>query len=221
MKKKVKKVSKRANKKVVKNIKDSKKIIKKKKKKGALELSIGTIVILVLAMSMLILGLVLVRTIFKSATGVVGQLDEGVRQEIKDLFINEDELILVKLGAEKKAEVPADGKTYNVAFGARTIDGSTIDIREFKYKLSLDNNARDNCVSQLREKTVEEFIIQHLGTRLTFDEFEGDKAFALIEINIPEGTPLCSQKVYIDVEDRGENIGREVFKIDVARKGFF
>ena len=36
-------------------------------KKGAMELSMGTIVILVLAMSMLILGLVLIRTIFMGA----------------------------------------------------------------------------------------------------------------------------------------------------------
>ncbi|MEK6953289.1 MAG: hypothetical protein AABX29_09845, partial [Nanoarchaeota archaeon] len=38
-----------------------------KNKKAALELSIGTIVILVLAMSMLILGLILIRTIFTGA----------------------------------------------------------------------------------------------------------------------------------------------------------
>lgn len=192
-----------------------------KTKKGALELSIGTIVILVLAMSMLILGLVLVRTIFKSATGVVGQLDEGVRQEIKELFVDDDELVLVKLGADKTAEVPADGKTYNVAFGARTIDGTTIDIRDFKYKLSLDDNARDNCVAQFGERIVEDFIIQRIGSRLQFDEFEGDTAFSLIEVQIPEGTSFCTQKIFIDVEDRGDPIGREVFKIEVVRKGVF
>tara|TARA_Y100000034_G_C6811657_1_gene364788 strand:- start:281 stop:889 length:609 start_codon:yes stop_codon:yes gene_type:complete len=195
--------------------------IKRKNKRAALELSIGTIVILVLAMSMLILGLILVRTIFSGATGTVEQLDESVKEEIKNIFVKEDELVLVKLGAEKTAEVPADGDTHNVAFGARTIDGTTVDIREFKYKLSIDNNARDNCVSRIGERVVEHFLIQPVGTRIAFDEFEGDKAYALVEISIPEGTLLCTQKFFIDVEDRGKPLGRDVFKIEIVRKGFF
>ena len=38
-----------------------------RKKKAAIELSVGTIVVIVLAMSMLILGLVLIRNIFKGS----------------------------------------------------------------------------------------------------------------------------------------------------------
>ena len=38
----------------------------KTEKKGAIELSIGTVVIIVLAMTMLVLGIVLVRNIFKT-----------------------------------------------------------------------------------------------------------------------------------------------------------
>jgi hypothetical protein len=190
-------------------------------KKGALELSIGTIVILVLAMSMLILGLILIRTIFRGATGTVNELDESVKEEIKNIFVKEDELVLVKLGAEKTAEIPADGDTHNVAFGARTIDGTTVDIKQFKYKLSIDNNARDNCVKKIGEKKVENLLIQPIGSKLPFDKFEGDKAFSLIEIRVPEGTTLCSQKFFIDVEDRGEPLGRDVFKVEIVRKGFF
>ena len=55
-------------------------------KKGAIELSIGTIVIVVLAMSMLILGLVLVRTIFAGATYNVQQMNDKVKDQINQLF---------------------------------------------------------------------------------------------------------------------------------------
>lgn len=192
-----------------------------KNKKAALELSIGTVVILVLAMSMLILGLILVRTIFTGATGVVKELDEGVKQEIKNLFIREDDLITIKLGAEKTARIPADGEIYNIAFGARTIDGSRVDSKTFKYKLSLDTDTRENCVSKIGERRVEQFMKQGLNSKINFDEREADKAFALVEIEIPKGTPLCSQKVFIDVEDKGENIGGDFFKFEVIRKGFF
>jgi|WetSurMetagenome_2_1015567.scaffolds.fasta_scaffold174179_2 hypothetical protein len=59
-------------------------------KKGAIELSIGTIVIIVIAMSMLILGLVLVRTIFTSAITSVTSIDAGVKNKIQQMF-SEDE----------------------------------------------------------------------------------------------------------------------------------
>lgn len=196
-------------------------IKKLESKKAALELSIGTIVILVLAMSMLILGLVLVRTIFKGATETVNILEEKVQAEITNLFVEEDANIVVKLGADKVARVRADGKRINIAFGAKTIDGSTIDINEFKYRISLDTGARENCITELGERKVEEFISQKINTRLKFDDFQGDAAFASIEVKIPEGTKICSQKVFIDVEDRGQELGRASLIIEIISKGFF
>ena len=50
----------------------------RKNRDGALELSIGTIVVIVIGMSMLVLGLVLVRTIFTGSTESVKVLNEGV-----------------------------------------------------------------------------------------------------------------------------------------------
>jgi len=190
-------------------------------KKGAMELSISTIVVIVLAMSMLILGLVLVRTIFKGATESVIEIDTKVKGEIKNLFVDENTKIVLKLGSDKTVRIRADGSLSGVGFGARTIDGSTVDIKEMKYKLSLDTNSRENCITLLKEKTVAQFFKQNIGTNIPFDQFEGDTAFAAIQISIPEGTPLCSQKVFIDVWDGETAIGREFFIIDVIRKGFF
>ena len=62
------------------------KLTKIKNKKAAIELSIGTVVIIVLAMSMLILGLVLIRNIFTGATESVDQINDNVRSEIIKLF---------------------------------------------------------------------------------------------------------------------------------------
>jgi MFS family permease len=60
--------------------------VKKKKvnKKGAMELSIGTVVVIVIAITMLILGIVLVRSIMCSAVGLTGDLDNRIKGEIKD-----------------------------------------------------------------------------------------------------------------------------------------
>ena len=64
-------------------------------KQGALELSIGTIVVVVIGMSMLILGLVLVRTIFTGSTAAIGQLNDKVQGEISTLFVEEGKDIVV------------------------------------------------------------------------------------------------------------------------------
>ena len=55
-------------------------------KKGAMELSIGTIVVIVLAMTMLILGIVLVRSIMCGAVGLTGDINNKVKSEIDRLF---------------------------------------------------------------------------------------------------------------------------------------
>ena len=60
-----------------------------KAKKGAMELSIGTIVIIVLAMSMLILGLVLIKTIFVGAkynVDTIEDLSEGGKVGFRGAF---------------------------------------------------------------------------------------------------------------------------------------
>jgi len=50
-----------------------------KNRRAAMEMSVGTIVTIVLLMTVLILGLVLVRTIFSSAKYNVDVIDEKIR----------------------------------------------------------------------------------------------------------------------------------------------
>ena len=57
-----------------------------KNKKGAIELSMTTIVIVVLAMAMLVLGLVLIKTIFQGTTSVASMTNDQVKNQIAKLF---------------------------------------------------------------------------------------------------------------------------------------
>ena len=56
------------------------------RRKAALELSIGTIVVVVIAITMLILGIVFVRSIMCGAIGLTGEMNDKVRGEINALF---------------------------------------------------------------------------------------------------------------------------------------
>ncbi len=55
-------------------------------KKGAIELSIGTIVIIVLSLTMLILGMVLVRSIMCGAIGLTTETNTKAKAEINKVF---------------------------------------------------------------------------------------------------------------------------------------
>jgi hypothetical protein len=57
-----------------------------KNKKAAFEMSITTIVILVIAMTMLILGMILVRKMMCGAMGLTTDINDKVRGQIDDMF---------------------------------------------------------------------------------------------------------------------------------------
>ncbi len=65
-------------------------MIKKTNKKAAMEMSVGTIVTIVLLMAVLVLGLTLVRSIFGSAQGAVDLTDSQLKEEISDIFGDDD-----------------------------------------------------------------------------------------------------------------------------------
>lgn len=188
-------------------------------KKGAIELSIGTIVIIVLAMSMLILGLLLVKGIFSGATTSVNILNDKVKAQIVGLFGDESREVTVNLGPDKLAKIPAGNENFGIAIGARTLDGSSTDRTRLQYKLSLEDTTTDNCLKQIGRTATEKLFLQKMDTWMPFDDFSGDAAFAIVTVIAPKGTNLCTQKVYIDVKDTqtGKGVGGSSFQIQVTK----
>src|SRR3989344_4731561 len=92
-------------------------------RKAAIEMSVGTIVVIVLAMTMLILGLTLVRTIFSGAITSVEQVDQAVKGKINELF-SEDKTKKVVIYPETRLIQIEKGndKELGFAFSIRNID---------------------------------------------------------------------------------------------------
>ena len=63
-------------------------MISMKNKKAAMEMSVGTIVTIVLLMTVLILGLVMIRTIFKGSIENINSVDQSVKNEINKIGIS-------------------------------------------------------------------------------------------------------------------------------------
>jgi len=151
-----------------------------KNKKAALELSIGTIVVLVLAMSMLILGLILIRTIFTGAKYNVQQMNEKVRDEIAKLFVEDRKAVLYL--AEDKANIE-QGEPFGIAFGIQNI-GRT---QRFKWQAQVDDdNIRKKC--GVSEKEAEDWMTT--GSSGSVDLASGNKYSDRILFNIPEGSVI-------------------------------
>jgi hypothetical protein len=196
-------------------------MILKRNKQGALELSVGTIVIIVIAMSMLILGLVLVRTIFTGATDSVDELNLKVQGEVVKLFSDDERNIVVKLGADNTAKIKQGTDSFGIVIGARTPDGGPTNRERLKYRLTLDEGG--DCVRKLGLRGTEDLFGTRLVSNNNFDEFDGSHAFALVLLSVSDTTLLCNQKVFVDVTDTNTNslVGGSFFKIDIVKSGFF
>ncbi|NMB66628.1 hypothetical protein GYA25_01040 [Candidatus Woesearchaeota archaeon] len=191
-----------------------------KDKKAAMEMSVGTIVTIVLLMSVLVLGLVLIQKIFNSGTESVDSINNQVRSKLNNLFSEEDSSIVILLGSSKVAEVKADSSSFGVVFGARTIDGTSSSRERLQYRISLQNDS--DCINKNSKSFVESWF-NGLNNWQNFDGYDGDKSESILRFSIPKGTALCDQKVYIDVKDNklNKDVGGAYFTIKVVRKGLF
>ena len=193
-------------------------------REGALELSIGTIVVIVIGMSMLILGLVLVRTIFSGSTQSIDSLNDQVQQEILGLFGDGNGNLVIKLGSADTAKVKPGSDPFKLGVGARHPDGTALAGGDgLQYKLTLTDDSDNNCLKILGKERAERLFITRLNTWNNFDEYSGSTAFALIQIQVPSGTSRCTQKVSIDMrpkESQNPTDGK-AFILEVAKEGIF
>tara|TARA_Y100000310_G_scaffold338253_1_gene427385 strand:+ start:3342 stop:3905 length:564 start_codon:yes stop_codon:yes gene_type:complete len=163
-----------------------------KNKKGALELSIGTIVVIVIAMSMLILGLVLVRTIFTGAQYNVDQLNKNVEAEINKLFNERGERTIIYL-PDNEAEVDK-GDSFGIAFGVTNDVQGESTAGNFQYTIKA-SNIQKQC--RLTEQQADGYLI--LGDKGSFSLLPGaDPVYRLVKFQAPDTAPLC--EVWYDIE---------------------
>jgi len=191
-------------------------------KKGAMELSISTVVVIVLGIFMLILGIVLIRSISQNATKSVDSIDKMTNQQLSALFGETEGNIAFNLGPDSTAKIEAGADdTFGIALRATTEDGSSVTRTRLTYKLSLDEGGSKNCASAayLGEQQARNLFITPLDRELQFDKYDGANAYSLIQLKVPKGTTTCSQKVWVDVTDTETDkpLGGSYFVVEVAK----
>jgi len=160
-------------------------------KKGAIELSIGTVVIIVLAMSMLILGIILIRNIFTTAGNAVTEIDQGVKNEINRLFAAGRERTLILYPDSKVIEVErgSSGSGFVVALGNK--DQSSA--HQFSYTVAFSTGG--TCTGTPPQDVT--MIAPGQGTDFTLPAKDVMENPIHITFQVPQTADLCNFVVEI------------------------
>jgi hypothetical protein len=164
------------------------------KKNGAIELSIGTIVIIVLAMSMLILGLVLVKNIFSGATDIVGMTNEQLKNQVSLLF-GEDKRLVVYPDS-RRVEI-RQGKVNGFGIGIKNLQtGSTSS--EFSYEVVVsDPDVKQKCGVD-ESKIISMITTGRIESNIPLAPGEFTSSKVLFDTQV--GDPLCTIRLRINVK---------------------
>jgi len=192
-----------------------------------MEMTVGTIVTIVLLMSALVLGLILTRTIFRGSTESVESLNSGVQKEINNLFGEENKNLVISLGSQKTASVKQGTEHFGVPMGFSPNNPNAWGSNKNGCFYNIEVVDKTNyCVGMEGGwDTVEEDILT--GTnKIPFDEITPDgNGYALIKIDIPKDIPPCLQRFTVLVGCTGTQYSDEAtktyFDIEVIKKGLF
>ena len=177
-------------------------------KKAAMEMSMGTIIILVLGVSMLILGMVLIRNIMCSGLQITKDITTGVRNEIQNLFGADK--IGVKCAGEGGQEINlATNGVRDVICVIKTEEQAKYDIKVVKVE-SLSGASSDIVNSWIVDK-----------------DFSGDvkpgedKSVVYLSLKLPKDAPKTIIKVTLSVTNANTGSTDTVItRLNVVPTGF-
>lgn len=172
-------------------------MISKRNKKAQMQMSVGTIVTIVLLMTVLILGLVLVRTIFKGAIDNVNSIDQSVKTEINKLFAEDDSRKIIIYPPSRKIIIKKGNKNYlGFAFSIRNVE---VTEGKFTYEVFVnDPDIRENCNINIEE--AESWIKLGRTGSVNIPPGSSMSEPEFVRFLIPDNAPPCAIRYGINVE---------------------
>ena len=163
-------------------------------KKAAMEMSIGTIVTIVLLVTVLVLGLVLVRTVFSTGTDAVDEIDAAIQDEINKLFSDEARNLVV-YPSSRDIEIEKGQEPAGFAFSVKNEDG--VNSQEYTYTVASQGLPSAQC-GGLTAAQADGYIIGATGS---FSVSGGNSLqnARLVRFDVPETAPSCSFFYNLDI----------------------
>lgn len=185
----------------------------KPEKKGQMEMSVGTIVTIVLLVTLLILGIVLIKQIFSSAKSVVDLTDQQLRDQINQLFSSDSKIAIYP--STRLVEIKQDN-TDGVGIGIKNLLTGASASKTFSYTVIVsDPNLQSKC--GIDESTAEGWITTGQSEN-NIPIPSGDFSSQKVLFEIPTGAPLCTIRYRVNVEADGTAYATDFFDLKINAK---
>ena len=167
-------------------------------KRAAMEMSVGTMVTIVLLMAVLILGIFFIQKIFGAGTTAIDEIDQSVKNEIRELFSqDESRQIVIYPSAREIRMKKGDSGGFGFALKNTGYDDGV-----FSYTISV-LEVGSNC--QMTEAQADNLIILgKSGSNIQIPSGSELENPILVKFSIPKTAPLCNIRYGIDVKKDGE-----------------
>ncbi len=167
-------------------------------KRAAMEMSVGTIVTIVLLMTVLVLGLVLIKSIFDTGTTAIDSIDDAVQGQIQKLFAEEGKKLVVYPVSKQITIEKKDKKPSGFAFSVKNLD---TDSQDFTYSIEVDNNFdTSKCGSSFTTEKGNSWLLIDSGS-FTLGGGDPMDSPALALLDIPETAPPCTIPYKLTITD--------------------
>lgn len=178
-------------------------------KKGAIELSMTTIVVVVLALTLLIMGFVLIRNIMCGAIDVANGVTDSVKEEVTTFFSNNDadEIYCIGQGRESASLFP--GEENYVSCVLRPKETTTY---EFRFIV-------DESFSTLEPALIKRWLVE--DRKVITGTPGDDEPRKVTKFNIPDDAPEGEISLKVQVKKSGStsiDLERDL-GFTVTRKG--
>lgn len=173
-------------------------------KRAAMEMSVGTMVTIVLLVSVLVLGIFFIQKIFGAGTNAIDSIDNEVQSEIDRLFEREDKPLAI-YPTSRDVIVKKGDDPKGFAFSVKNDDeGSTA----FTYSLTATDVS--NCKGSLTKETANGYLVGGSGS---FNLGMGNALDLprLIKFDVPKTAPVCTIIYNLDIQRNGPFSTADVF----------
>ena len=177
-----------------------------------MEMSVGTIVTVVLLMAVLILGIFLVQKIFRSAHGAIDLTNQQLQDQIVEIF-GKSEAPIAIYPPSKYLDI-SKGKIDAIGIGIKGPErGGTSQTYSYSIEAKGSDNER-NC--GVGNSELSSYIKQG-SSETGLDVGPGDIVSRKVRFEIPEDAPLCLVRYVITVTSSGD-AGSKTDYVDINIK---
>ncbi len=179
-----------------------------KNKRAAIELSIGTIIIIVLGVTMLVLGMVLVRAVMCSAIGLTEETGKKASAELEKYFEEKSEEI-VCVGQEAAVKMVPDSESDSIIFCAVQASATA------KYTFKITDYGSSEGI---KKEQIAKWIKQ-AESEYTISPGDTQRK-KTARLRIPDNSPIGNIWLKLEIKRDGEIVSTKTLDFDVTRKGF-